>query len=66
MNRINLNDVVVVGSSEPGAAPVPVQRPAADRQGALFGQFQTEGQGAHLGAVAGHLRRRRRRSHQVT
>ena len=53
------------GSAESGPAPVPLQRPAADRQGALGRQFQTEGQGANLGTVAGHLRRRGGRGVQV-
>ena len=35
--------IAVAGSSEPGATPVPLQRPAADCQGALIGQLQAEG-----------------------
>ena len=58
-------EYMVAGVTEPGAAPVPVQRPAADSESPFWRQFQTEGQSAHLGTVAGHLRRRRGRSDQV-
>ena len=56
--RVNCYHFTQTGIAESRSALVPLQRLAAHRQSPFWRSFQTEGQSAHLGAVAVYRNRR--------